>query len=263
MESVERIAEDLRCSSLAEETLLLAPRSGVFYAAVQGEGVLLDLLADRYWGLDAIGSVIWQGMQERKNASCIADRLASHDLVTRIEAERLIPRQISAWREASLLVTPPVEEEGLPSAKSIGSPAVEEISDHQLGTVLPSPRQFFCLLLARFWARKAVGRLTLGVALERLQKSLRPRATVPNDHVLVLRTVRSYLALRAFLAHRNDCLSRSLCLARALQCQGVEFDLCFGVRKFPFWAHAWVEIGGVSLFDRAESLRPLTMIARF
>ena len=40
----------------------LFPRSGLSFAAVQHEGVLLDLNADRYWGLDGPGATIWQGL---------------------------------------------------------------------------------------------------------------------------------------------------------------------------------------------------------
>jgi hypothetical protein len=55
---------------------------------------------------------------------------------------------------------------------------------------------------------------------------------------------------------------RTLLLARALRYQGIPCDICFGVRKVPFNAHAWVELDGSALNDSASTLANLSVVLR-
>jgi hypothetical protein len=78
-------------------------------------------------------------------------------------------------------------------------------------------------------------------------------------------------ALRVFryaengFAVRNadiDCLPRSLALHRFLLAGGVAVDHCIGVRRFPFGAHAWVEVSGRPIYDSPEFIEEFTLITR-
>lgn len=59
-----------------------------------------------------------------------------------------------------------------------------------------------------------------------------------------------------------DCLPRSLALHRFLLAGGVAVDHCIGVRRFPFGAHAWVEVSGRPIYDSPEFVEGFTPLAR-
>lgn len=59
-----------------------------------------------------------------------------------------------------------------------------------------------------------------------------------------------------------DCLPRSLALHRFLLAGGLAADHCIGVRRFPFRAHAWVEVSGKPIYDSPEFVEKFTPIAR-
>jgi hypothetical protein len=46
------------------------------------------------------------------------------------------------------------------------------------------------------------------------------------------------------------CLQRSSVIVYLLRMYGVHADLVFGVQRFPFFAHAWVEVDGHIVNDR-------------
>lgn len=79
-------------------------------------------------------------------------------------------------------------------------------------------------------------------------------------------------AKRTFLAVQNatmlyyrrgeDCLPKALTTFHLLRRQGIPADLCFAVKKFPFAAHAWVEVYGEPLDDEPARLRRYTVLHR-
>jgi len=56
----------------------------------------------------------------------------------------------------------------------------------------------------------------------------------------------------AFYPRRALCLEQSLTLYVLLQRRGIEATLRLGVQPRPFYAHAWVEVGGVPLRETRE-----------
>lgn len=58
----------------------------------------------------------------------------------------------------------------------------------------------------------------------------------------------------------NDCLVRSLSLFRFLNARGVCASHVIGVRRFPFVAHAWVEVDGRPVQQNVQDYAPLARI---
>ena len=56
-------------------------------------------------------------------------------------------------------------------------------------------------------------------------------------------------ATMLYYRRRKDCLPKALTTFHLLRRQGVSATLCFGVKKFPFEAHSWVESHGEILDD--------------
>jgi hypothetical protein len=89
------------------------------------------------------------------------------------------------------------------------------------------------------------------------------REPSPADGALVAATlaeVRS--ATRYYFRRREDCLPKAMALFTLLRRRGVAAELCIGVRKYPFGAHAWVEHQGRPLDQAAVEIAEFTVLSR-
>jgi hypothetical protein len=77
---------------------------------------------------------------------------------------------------------------------------------------------------------------------------------------------RTFQAVQAatmfYFRRRKDCLPKALTTFHLLRRQGIRAELCFGVKKYPFSAHTWVEAFGESLDDDPPRLQHYTVIHR-
>ena len=80
----------------------------------------------------------------------------------------------------------------------------------------------------------------------------------------LLPTLRAYMTLRRVRAQgKRDCLHRSLALATALRRQRIAAEICFGVTKFPFLAHVWVQVDDTVVNESLTPLEKFSIIAQF
>jgi Transglutaminase-like superfamily len=68
-------------------------------------------------------------------------------------------------------------------------------------------------------------------------------------------SARSIVAAAVVIPGRIECLEQSLALWYLLRRRGVAADLTFGMRQYPFGAHAWVTYRGEPLNEDREALR--------
>lgn len=61
---------------------------------------------------------------------------------------------------------------------------------------------------------------------------------------------------------RAWCLQRSAVGVLLLRWRGIPAELVIGVRKVPFYAHAWIELDGLVLNDSPEVQRTFTVMER-
>jgi hypothetical protein len=221
-------------------------KRGVFLAVVDGEGILLDLPSNRYIALDRSATTIWQ---------CLAGD-------TRLSvAAADVTRQVELWKRVGLVV-PATQQDAvpLPRAKELATSASVHLDP---GAARLSITCAWQLLRARWWRQRNLERRGLSATLFHLQREARaPRRAVSEE--AVARAVRTLRAVRLpFRLGREDCLERSLDLARALNQQGIESDICFGVVRAPFRAHAWVEREGRVLSEPTSLVPRFTLLARF
>lgn len=60
----------------------------------------------------------------------------------------------------------------------------------------------------------------------------------------------------------EDCLPKAFTTFYLLQRQAIPAEICFGVKKFSFGAHSWVEVYGEPLDDDPSRLSDYTVIYR-
>ncbi|HZS58806.1 MAG TPA: lasso peptide biosynthesis B2 protein [Gemmatimonadaceae bacterium] len=100
--------------------------------------------------------------------------------------------------------------------------------------------------------------LTIGFArtLRFLEWRIRDRAaTIEPDPATLNASARSVVAAAVLLPGRIECLEQSLALWYLLRRRGVGAELTFGMRQYPFGAHAWVTYRGEPLNEDREALR--------
>jgi hypothetical protein len=68
-------------------------------------------------------------------------------------------------------------------------------------------------------------------------------------------SARSIVAAAILIPGRIECLEQSLALWYLLRRRGVAVELAFGMRQYPFGAHAWVTYRGEPLNEDREALR--------
>ena len=238
----------------------LCVRPGVYFAAVQGEGVIMDLIEDRYYGLCAQSTALWQRLLEGK--------LLENPPISHAVSPEIIAQQLDAWRQTKLVIDraakPPIANV-LPVLKTVGSPAAVGLDTARIGAAPFSILGFLHLLRAGGWSRRAMKRRGICWTLKRLQQIPVPVTQQPQHVDVVVHSVmRAYRSSRQLWSRgKDDCLPRSLALVVALRRLGVDAEICFGVQKFPFAAHAWVEAGGRVINEMPESVHQYTLLARF
>jgi hypothetical protein len=239
----------------------LCVRPGVYFAAVQGEGVIMDLIEDRYYGLCAQSTALWQRLLEGQLPD---SPLISHAAVS----PEIVAQQLDAWRQTNLVIDRARRSsiaDLLPVLKQVGARATGGLSDARIDAQPFSWFAFLHLLRGARWSRRTMKRRGICWTLKRLQQiPVSAQQQPEHAEAIVHRVMRVYRSSRQVLNQgKDDCLPRSLALVVALRRLGVDAEICFGVLKFPFAAHAWVEAGGRVINEAPESVQHYTLLARF
>ena len=247
------------------ETDELTAKRGMFLAECGGNGVLLDLVADRYLALDPMSTAIWKYLSDDYKVGPISTSIARDFALDYKSAEIEVVAQLRVWREWGLIVpadAPPPAR--LPADRPTGEPATGRVSSAELEAITCSLAHARILLIAKAWTHwslKVAGLASTLVKLQRMASSP-PRSAMFEDDVL--RMLKTYRMLRlSWTDGRADCLVRSIQLARALRAIGVTTELCIGVDRFPFRAHAWLELSGRVVSETQPELQCFVVVARF
>jgi hypothetical protein len=100
--------------------------------------------------------------------------------------------------------------------------------------------------------------VTIGFArtLRVLESRVRSRATTLDPDAATLQaSARAVVVAAVLMPGRIECLEQSLALWYLLRRRGVGVALTFGMRQYPFGAHAWVTYRGEPLNEDREALR--------
>ncbi len=230
----------------------LSVRPGVYFAAVQGEGVILDLIEDRYYGLSAESARLWHQLVEGRAAEPIDADLAA--------------RQLDVWRQCKLVTAAAESAAHLPVLKPIGGPAQAGLDQDRIASTGFSFVALWQLTRANNWSQRAMTRRGLSWTLQRVQQipAYSSSSTSAKADRILHQMMRVYRSSRRLASQgKDDCLPRSLALVMALRRLGVDAEICFGVQKFPFLAHAWVEANGRAINETPDAVQRYTLLARF
>jgi hypothetical protein len=169
-----------------------------------------------------------------------------------------LQEQLESWREEGFFRDPRAPAPEDPPLKQAGQPAASQVSPEALHAAGHSVMAYLCLARAVQWQfrtrRASLASLLRGATLARpFEPGMRKR---------LHQTVNAYRLIQTWTYAHGECLPRAVLLARALRYQGIPSDICFGVRKLPFSAHAWVEADGEVLSDSTSFTSQFRIVAR-
>jgi uncharacterized membrane protein len=88
----------------------------------------------------------------------------------------------------------------------------------------------------------------------------RRNTNIVSEHVAMLSAaIDTALPIAAF---RSYCLTRSAATVCLLRLHGIRAHLVIGVAQFPFAAHAWIEVAGISFHDPLEVFEHYSILER-
>jgi transglutaminase superfamily protein/coenzyme PQQ synthesis protein D (PqqD) len=217
----------------------------VRHAEVDGLRVLLDLGTERYRVLDDVASVLWSVLVGEADTASTFESLARE---YELEHGRF-RTDLAAFAQRCIdeRLLRPADAPAVPAAAASARPAVRA---GRAGTLQA--------LTALIVTRRGLRRDGFGATYERYALLPVGAHARPLDAALpaFARAENFFVARRA----PKDCLLRSLSLYRFLRGAGVVAEHVMGVHRFPFVAHAWVEVDGAPVCD--ERAQGFTRIAR-
>jgi len=239
----------------------VAPRGGVYFAVVDGEGVIMDIVANRYYGLTGQATEMWQ----RLVATDVSRSGQRSSECSSFESGPVLMEALNAWRASNLIgcAREPQAAEYLPVAKDPREPAKFGIPGKDIRGASRSLVILGALVRETLRTKRSITRKGLAVTLQSVQK-IDAHDAVSSRRGELLSILHTYYMSRVPLSQgTDDCLQRSLALTSLLRRRGIDAEICFGVEKFPFRAHAWVEASGLVLNETPNGIRRYTVVGRF
>jgi hypothetical protein len=111
------------------------------------------------------------------------------------------------------------------------------------------PAAFAAVALSRISLKFAGFRRTI-----RWARWLARRPASIIDRAVAERSARAVAVAAAFFPGRAICLEQSVALYLLLRRRGVAAVLRIGAQPYPFQAHAWVEVDGQPVLEKADDL---------
>lgn len=195
-------------------------RPGLHFCRFDGEYVLLDLPADRYFLVEGEIAQAFNRFLER--SSNAADRAALR------EQNLVCPTRTSG---STSIAMPPTATASLIDRPFPSAPLLDTL----------------WAIRHQWRARTDLRRQSIAEIACQLGEPTRKSST-NNAQSACLRTAAAFQRTRRYVSATDQCLARGIGLRRMLAGKGCDARLVFGV-TLPFAAHCWVQIGETVLTD--------------
>jgi hypothetical protein len=96
-----------------------------------------------------------------------------------------------------------------------------------------------------------------------LRRRMRPARQSTAAGAAVEAVCQAVACMTSFYWKPLLCLQRSIVTARVLRANGIRADVVIGYRAYPFFSHAWVEVGGRVVNDSSAYQYKLQLLDRF
>ncbi len=213
---------------------------------------ILQIAQDRIYSIIGVGSTIWEKLVASK------DGLAPSDVVEMLSCQfRNVPRKkiesdvdrvFASFQEKKLIDASCRERDGSPT--------------YPVGSIATIVAHLMARLLLRINLRviaASFGLATVDIllklvgfsALYRLVKGW-PVTNKSPDLQAVDEIANSVTRAITWYPKQPKCLQRSAVIACLLRSSGINAHMIIGCQRFPFLVHAWVEVNGIVVNDKAR-----------
>lgn len=205
-------------------------REGLSFCLIDDHAVFMDLAADRYFELPAS---------------------LEDPFLKRLGFD--VPEGALELLRAGIL--DPVERSGLPPAPTSSIPccrSVMELPEVNAPVGFMLALEVFGLVYNTFrQLRKRPLHAIIGDLVEerRANSSAQGQGEQSAPSSALVRATTSFLRARIYAPVDTSCLLDSLALCRFLERRHLPWTIVFGVTRYPFAAHCWVQVGDLALND--------------
>lgn len=209
---------------------VLVATNNVRHAEVAGCRVILDLRSEQYSVLDHIASVMWRVLTGDAEEAAAMSALTVLYAVSRERLQLDLRDFQKRCIDEKLLEAPSAPSD----LKMEVSRPVSDFQRRRIGTL--------SALRTLIATGVSLSRDGFAATYQKYSATPRGHSSRGADRALsaFCRAENLFLSSKA----PEDCLPRSLALFRFLNQAGISAEHLIGVRRFPFQAHAWVEIDG-------------------
>lgn len=223
----------------------------VYSCLAQGHLVLLDVKSDRYHILFP------------EDLSALVPKIAGlRDLInpSHIQSPKVADEIISCLFKQQLITCSPTEGKEVSSGLPIYSPDHDAGLEMDLDGSISLPH-LAPVISATFFAACQKYGMTLEQSINAISKKKEPLVQLKFKEK-VLRLTSIFHNIRPVVPIPRNCYLDSLALIQFLNFYDIKCELIFGVIADPFYAHCWVEWGGLCLNDRSDVPSSLVPILR-
>lgn len=231
--------------------------TGVFYRHDAGGGVFLNTATNKLLSIDKIGDLIVTLCLEGHSPEIIKDALAEKYPAKQNDVALDVDEFIDELLSNHLFVN---STSPSPGHKVFSNIAFIFVRTFLWGTAIHSMKAASAKLYLRLTILSLC--LTSGSfelirrVIAEYPQSAKADNTSPNSVVNALKVACKYYPTQVL------CLQQSAVLALSLRDLGHNAELVLGTMKYPFKAHAWVEIDGELIGEMSSFQKSLTEIAR-
>lgn len=222
------------------------PSSYIRFVTLDDQVVVLDIRTGRYLVFDPVASYIWNNLFIGAAHQKCVDDISARFSADRSRCEHDLDAFVKDCCERGLIALEPDE-----------GPSLRDVM-HQH----PHPLSAWKCLFRTWYSLKRCG---FSSTYETHLRMVRPNGSTSAELADLPAAVNAFRRAENFFPMRgapNDCLPRSLALHKFLLAAGFDAHHCIGVRRFPFAAHAWVEVSRMLVCDTETFVNQFTEIAR-
>jgi hypothetical protein len=228
--------------------LYVAP--DIYYKDIQGMVVILDMAKEEYFVLDPVATSMWTALivSDDMDESLISlqDKFSV--------AQSRLRSDLEGFRRSC------IDKGFLQKIKPAAVPCeLNKVSDY------PQTHLFLRAWWSLFRISRRLTNEGLSCAYNECAHLPIPDTTMHRIDDLLKRSLSAFAkAENIFLSRQapKDCIPRSLALFRFLRSVGIPVEHCIGVRRYPFFAHAWVEYRGEVVHDNPFHKDMFTVLTR-
>jgi hypothetical protein len=242
---------------------LAVSERGIFFRTWGDEGVLMHLPTERYFGLDRIGTLLWRRLLEGASRAELL-QVAAGAGADAATAEKAVTFVLGQAERLEALVEEPGGRYRVLSHVVGDRTETAEVDGEAVRRARLRPWLVFQLLFQTLQVRFRLKFFGLASTLERLQRRTIPSVAADEQETRLYECVRARILVRNLTTKGlPDCVYDAIAGALVMRRQGVPAEVCVGVRKVPFHAHAWIEARGKSVSERRREHEEYPVIARF